>query len=561
MKRILGVIILITILIPVGFHTFISGWQPYREIENSQRAVYGVVYNPQDNLSYCAWAQQTKNGIYPVGSLYTTTEHKRLHLSPFFFAVGRLAALLSISPLAVLNLLGILSIPVFILGVWRLCRRLAFSHTTAIIAVCLALGGGGVSWIPNMLNRGSLGKLLQVSIKYSPDLYYFDLYPISAFAAYPYHSVSLAILSVLCLMIVSSESFERRLSMQRIILLIALSLCLASVRPYEPVMILVTYSLTVIVSYALHLPSAIRRRRAAILLCLACGILPLTVHSLWVTYQPVWSNFTSMSLNLVRPAYWGTAFLILWILAAVGVLTVRDRLITPGIAFLTAWAVAAAAILVVLHSGLSKLCGGCTIPLGILAGLGVHHLQGRIHRKRARQVLALCLIAVSVASPLVAVSWFARDPVTLDLDLFHAVREIQEDAGDRFPTVLTDAQAGMVLPGLSGFRVYCGHWSLTDNYFQKTRVLEKLGLPADMEVDRQVIDPANLRRSATALVDELEGEKFHYLLARNDAPLALSLNHIPDDSSLIYSGDRYVVIRMDRSIILQLQDRLRAVLF
>ena len=45
-----------------------------------------------------------------------------------------------------------------------------------------------------------------------------------------------------------------------------------------------------------------------ILACLALGTLPLLGYNLWVSLQPVWTNFAAMSLDLHGDLDWAEAF-------------------------------------------------------------------------------------------------------------------------------------------------------------------------------------------------------------------------------------------------------------
>ena len=113
--------------------------------------------------------------------------------------------------------------------------------------------------------------------------------------------------------------------------------------------------------------------------------------------------------------------------------------------------------------------------------------------------------------------------------------------------------------GLSGFRVYCGHWSLTDHLDEKVGVLLLLGFRR--EPDAALVLPRKYVKSAApyvaALQEELASGVFDYVLVEKDYVLCQYLKPAAQ-GAVVYDGPEYWAIRLSPSIRERLQNRIRA---
>lgn len=546
------------LMVSIGLHTFVSGWgvSPQRTDPSSLR--YGVVYNPHDSLSYCAWAQQAKQGAWLFRDLYTTTPHQALLFNPFFLLVGRLAGMLDTTPILILNLLALSSIPLFVTSLLCICHRLGFSTTTTLSVLCFSVGGGGISWLRLALSKTVIGHALRVGST-GPDLLYYDLYPATAFSIYPYHAVSLALLAFLVLLIVAFEAPQNSFSVKRAFLLTMASVALAATRPYEPVLLIASYSALVLLSYILATPREVCRRRAAILTCVMLGALPFLAYNLWMSSQSIWTNFAAVSLNLHGNLDWAAAFLILWILGVYGILGSDTRSLKCASSFFLVWTFLCGLLLVVMASGLTKLCGGCTIPLSIAAGVGLENIRLSARSKLAAVFFFLGIALSSIASPALVHIRFARRIERTDAELLLAQAAIQEDSSSVFPTVLSDPHTGLFLPGLAGFRVFCGHWSLTDSYFAKRDLLYAVGFFSIPGTNTQSLaEDGNFSSQAAVLREQISSNVYNYLLLKRSQVIFRDLLAVAD-KSVIYDGTTYRVQRMCPEIRDHLEKRLRTI--
>jgi hypothetical protein len=125
------------------------------------------------------------------------------------------------------------------------------------------------------------------------------------------------------------------------------------------------------------------------------------------------------------------------------------------------------------------------------------------------------------------------------------------------PAVLTDPATAMYLPGLGGFRVYCGNWGLTDDYDAKVAALTAIGLRIAVPANRPVApsstgesDESKLVNAAVAqLREQIKRNVFSYILIdrRYAAPELQKLvdrvnRELP--KCIVYKGKAFCVIKI-----------------
>jgi hypothetical protein len=95
--------------------------------------------------------------------------------------------------------------------------------------------------------------------------------------------------------------------------------------------------------------------------------------------------------------------------------------------------------------------------------------------------------------------------------MLKAVKTIRARSLQEHPLVLSDVQAGVILPGLGGVRVYSGHLSMTPHYLAKTRNLVRAGFehPQDGTSDK-----AHFEHFSNLLVSA----KFEFVFVKKDTP-------------------------------------------
>ena len=346
---------------------------------------------------------------------------------------------------------------------------------------------------------------------------FYDVYPIVAYFIAPYHAISLAFLAALSALIVRFDDYQNRLSVGAVIGLVSLGALVAAVRPHTAIMVLAAYAATIAITWSFKLSPAILIRRLTIGVCLAGSMLLPVLYSVWVAQQAVWSDYARMH----RPETndWLIGFFVLWVLGAVGVtFTGVRRLVSSTFAFPVAWAIGAGVLLLILNGFIfPKLTYGFTMALALLAGVAVDRVSERLSSRVVRTVAVGVVVWLSFASPLIMMNQFVRNQgMKAPSEFFQVVRTIRSNAGSPFPAVLTDCDTGVLLPGLSGSRVFCGHWALTDGNRPKIVLLSRLGfLPEDEQVPSfSNVGEADVQSRAAQLLDQLSGDTFQYLVVK-----------------------------------------------
>jgi hypothetical protein len=388
-----------------------------------------------------------------------------------------------------------------------------------------------------------------------------ELYPLLAFNVSPFHSMSLAMIALLLALLIRYDDAGHRFSVWGVASLIGVSAFLVGMRPYEPVVLLAAYAAYLCSSLLSDPNRAGVLRRVALLNCLSIGIIPFLAYDFWLTRQPVWHEFSQKGLDLFGGADWPGAFLVLWVLAIAGVAILGARALKGPYALLIIWCSIYAAVLIVLHSGLTKLSGGCTIPLSLVAGAAVQRMVRRLRLGRQRAIAVAVIACLALGSTTVVLIRTAKFPAPrVPTDLLFAIDAVRRDSSLPVPAVLTDPGTAMYLPGFAGFRVYCGNWALTDNYAAKVSALAAIGLgvaPAAPPSSGDLGQSQATTAAVSELREQIQENVFSYLLI--DRSLALPELESFQDSiyrkfpkSIIYNGKTFRALKLDRETIVEI---------
>jgi hypothetical protein len=548
---------LVVFVLLLAVRTTISGWGPPTHPPTTPSTTFGIAAYPADNLSYSAWAQQAKGGLWRFGILYTTTEHERLMFNSLFLLVGRLAGLLAVSPLLVLNVMAAASLPIFMFCLSSMCRTLGLGAGATLGVMCLAIGGGGISWIRKAVEWSGLHRVLPVGGP-GPDVSYYDVYPGVAYFIAPYHSIAYAVVAALALVIVRLDDERNRVTVTKLTLLIVAALVLATARPHISIVMLAAYCSVTAATFCVRLPRALLVRRIIIAACLGGAMVPPILYAIWVSRQPAWRSFSEAHRSAAHD--WMVGFFLLWVLAAVGVGVLGSRVLATPFAFLVGWAAAAAALLLVLNGYLNpKLTAGSTIALAALAGAAIHEYTGRLRSRGSMRVTIAVIAFMALASSAITIVRLIQHPTATASELFEVIQAIRRDTAAPFPTVLADCGTGVLLPGLAGHRVFCGHWALTENNRHRIVLLSRLGFLAEGQAMPSIpgVDDAEVASDAAVLRRQIAGDTFQYLVVQKAFRLYQEFESIGPGCT-VHDGKRYLVVRMCPDVKAELERRLRA---
>src|SRR5215813_12978842 len=527
-------------LISVRFYVN-SGWGGDRLLQPGEAlSAYGFEHGGEDNLSYLSWIQQTRLGHFWLSDLYTTERHSSLVTNITFYAIGRASALFALNPAFVFNLCGFVGALLAVAFVFRYAVWIGFSTGAAFWASFVVAFGSGLSWVPYVLDHVS-----GAHFGFGADMTYLDLIPSTVFHMFPDHAIALALLGFLMLSVVKlEEGLLAQVSCRwRIVLVFVGALLLSMSRPYEPAAFFVVYSLYTVLPIVLRKERAAFRARVTVWSILAVPIIVFVAYNLWDASQPVWSNLAEHSLNLpkngVRRSYWILGFGFVWVLATVGVVeTFRRKLARFELA--AVWSIFVFTLLIVLNSGRSKLATGGFVSLALMAGPvldGIWHqsFKGIGRWQRTAHRIAVIAVLTGVFSPVFVHLTNRLMVPTIDPEIVFAGERVRQDARTDLPTVLIDPEAGDLLPGLSGMRVYVGHWMLSPDYERKVKEIEAAGLEplAQSEPSLRAETAANFDR----LLNKVDPE---YVMIRTSSPLAKELKR-RSTMVVLYQGSRWIV--------------------
>jgi hypothetical protein len=530
------------VILTVLFRTLYSGWAPPADIPAAATTVYGLAAYPADNLSYVTWAEQARHGRWIFDILYTTTAHARLFFNPLFLLVGVLSAALSVSPILVINLVAAFSMPVVLLAMWTMGRSLGLTPGATVVAAGLAIGGAGISWIRRILAWLDVNTLLVGPA--GPDMSFYDVFPVVAYFIAPYHAISLALLAVLVTLVVVLDRPHTRSGTGRLAGLALMGTLVATIRPHTAIVVLLAIAVTLAATAYVDGRSLLLRRRAVVAGVVAAAMAPPVLYALWISSQPVWSDYA----NTHPPDTfdWVAGFFFLWIFGAAGMFLIGvQRLVRSQFAFLGVWAAGAFSLLIALNGAIyPKLTFGFTMALALIAATVWDRLAASV-RPALSLAGGLVVGVLALASPTMLLADLARTaPAMIYSDLLKSIDVLREDSSDPFPTVLTDCGTGVLLPGLGGARVFCGHWALTDGNRRKIVALARLGFMADTEAvpDLPDVSDGDVMSSLAQLRKQIQEDRFSYIVVRTRHRLYRQLQGVEDCT--LHAGDQYVVLRL-----------------
>lgn len=495
----------------------------------------GFLFNLYDNLQYVSFAEQARHGSWLFSDLYTTERHAAIYLNPYFLLVGRISRATGVPVTAIMIFAGMIGVAVVVLVSFHTAIRLGFPESAAkwsCLFVAYASGIFSFVWL--------LHHLFGTELLFGADVAYQDAILFSNFFAYPYHTVSLALMALLIWFIVSYHR-ENVVHKRCVLFLIpVLTMFLGLTRPYEIVMLVASYCFFVMIILARD--KSAFGASLTIPLLLVVGEAPVVVYHSWMSQQPVWNFLASSGLNFpAPPVTWLVGYgTMLPLSLAGGWLCLRNSKYFNGLWF-AIWVCLIVLLLIVLRIPQTKVCSGAHFPMCVLAGLGFSEILKRAHHVKTYTFRLLCYTAICI----IIISSFATSfglllrvyrPVMCDAEVRNVLEQVRASADepDSIPSVLCDSKVGLVAPGLGGVRVFVGNVWLTPDYKLKQAQLVEAGVEP---VDRTSTAADANREVFRQLVDQ---EGFDYALLDTRSP-ADSFARDSDDMRLVGVYGRYAL--------------------
>jgi hypothetical protein len=500
-----------------------------------------ILYNLEDSVSYASWAYQAKLGHFLFLDLFTTEAHSGILFNLYFLIVGVVSRVADIDPISLMGFSSFLIGPVLAFGVLAIMRELKFEKISLALGVILVLCGSGLSGLFGILRILGVERFCHFSwlselLIPGADAEYLDLFPSTSLAVYPYHAAALAFLALIVAILTKIlVTPDWLISMRVPLLLGTLIFAFGLARPYETMTLAVVFNLTMLLRFFASRQHW--KRGLAICIIINFGALPTLAYSSFVATRPVWNNFAYKGMTQAFDAsFFLKGFGILWILAASGMIyAVADR--NKNLYFFAIWTVLSVALLCVSPGHGSKLAGSSVIPDGVLAAYGVGRLiqkSGTTAKCRALMWMFIGIIGLMLLTPIGKYIIIVETGAPhVDTDLLAAGKRIRVLEGMRIPVVLTDLEAGAVLPGLFGERVFAGHWSLTPNIRDKYILLIRAGIEGGSPLGRQL--------DQSVLDDLIRSTQAKYMLLKRTAPAAQVIATCTH-SAMVYNGDRWIAV-------------------
>ncbi|MEO6436142.1 MAG: hypothetical protein ABIP55_10325 [Tepidisphaeraceae bacterium] len=459
----------------------------------------GFVGDLRDNFSYASWAQQARAGAWLFYDVHTTDAHRAIYFNPYYLAVGRLARLFGIQPFFVMNVLGLLGAGVTVFVMYFIARTAGLAESAARWATVFLAFGMGLS-VP----AAAIYKMLGIdpmadTQRLGADIWYHDAFGFNCFMTLPYQSFGWALMSLVVLAVITC--LRKAPCPRRLLLLAIATAALASVRPYEPVILLSSYGLFALAALAhpatrwrgilfmlrmlsdvlaaLAHPASRTRWRLILLVGVVLGLAaaPFVLYQFWVSQQPVWRDFAALaSISYRSRVSWLIGYGLFLPLAIYGaVLAWRDEKLFPARWF-TAWLALLILLLIVLEVRQTKFSSAGTIPISLLAAHAWTTLIARVRKIPApplRRLALAGLVGVTISffltTPAFAymlgkhfdVERSACSRAILDASL-NAI-ELRPDPS-RPPSILCDDDTGNRLVSVAPVRVYLGHSAMTPDF-------------------------------------------------------------------------------------------------
>lgn len=517
-----GVVVLLVVIV---FHQVTGVGLGFRgQAAMPELGPSGFVGNIHDNFSYAAWAQQARQGEWTFYNPYTNDDHRAIYTNTFFLIAGRVSRLFNAQPFFTMHIMGLIGAFVSVVGVYAIARTCGFERAAcrwACVLFAFALGVSGPVGIIAKLLGVPLINVLGADVRCS------DSFGFNCFLTLPYHSFTWGVFTLTVLAVISTVArcADRGPGPGRLVVIGLMMALMASMRPYEPVMISAAFGMYAAGALFFRDQRRQWRRLLTIGAVMVLAALPLLLYNLWVSRQPVWSHFAHRSLfNPVPRWSWVIGLGAFLPLGAVGAVRTFKSTHLASARLLALWAALVVFLLVVIGTSRVKVASSVMIPISVLAGGGMVSMVAwlRQHYRPLTVKLVAGVVVVFCFMTTPAFVYALKGNVTFQksayqLDPLRAAEEARRLVGGGVPRLLCDRDPAMWLPAVSGVRVYLGHASLTPDADRRVHLLRDGGFQADLS-NVITAEPPTASISFEAFVTLLEDARPQFVLTTIGSP-------------------------------------------
>jgi hypothetical protein len=218
--------------------------------------------------------------------------------------------------------------------------------------------------------------------------------------------------------------------------------------------------------------------------------LPLLAYDLWVfRTQPTFAKWSAQNVTLSPSPWiylWGYGPLL--VLGSVGALT-WDRRAGKDRAFPLLWIGLVAALIYVPWNLQRRFLEGVQVPLGLMAGMGLMHVGGKLKGARIKELVLMAVVALMSVGNLymtagLTLAAVSRYPSLFwPADVIAAVDWLGEHSSWE-QTVLSAPETGGFIPARIGHRVVLGHQMETVDYQGKRATVARFYAAETPEAER-----------------------------------------------------------------------------
>ena len=551
-------------------------------LQSNGRHYMWLGYNLDDACVYLSWMRQAMHGSLAQHNLFTTDAQPAMLANPLFYTLGVVAGVFHLQPITMFHLSRLFFGGLMLFTAWKLICELVQQNEARRWAMLLLCFGAGLGWVPGLWPTAG-GSIFSTPVDtWQPEAITF----LSLYLS-PLFMFSMWLQVAVMLQLVRSQ---RQKSIKCVVYAGVGGAVIGLAHTYDVVGIVFTWvvylSVCAVRSRRLDPGALLRAGIAGVITLPGVAVIAWELHTNTVFHDRAAVATLSASPLWVLMGY-GILFLLalipIWTSLAPGTAAETDSEIDPaaqpndasrdGVAFLACWAVMQLAVAYLPVAFQRKMLQGEHIPIAILAGIGAAWIFSKL-RASTPQFRTVCQVALLVVCSLTNVRFLLRDVKNAsadlvqtgqqrpyltsgELDALHWVKQhtpinaavqplpwvklLTTPSGDTklAPSDMTDA---CFLPGITGRRVYCGHWGETPNYGGKLARIVRFSLPTTTDAER---------------IAMLKMMRVHYLIftqkGRDDtsavqlAPMFKGLIPLPAYLHLVYTNADADVYQVDLS--------------
>lgn len=423
-----------------------------------------------DKSVYVSMIEEARQGALLVHNLFTSEPQRARFIAPAWVLFGYSARLLHISALDIFEVSRILVGFFFLLWLGRMCTQFFSEERWARIAFFLLAFSSGIGAF--LLPPGrhffvgeAIGKSLSVDL-WQPEM--------NTFATLMHSTLFIISQWLLAHILFSWVTWEREGGWRRLCALIAATLFLSSIHPYDAVIIIAVLC----VRFFLLAFYGRRERRllwGVVALCVA-ALLPALLILFLMSKEIALAGWFAQNITIASNALWYLAgYGLLIPLGFYGMLQTRKRGALWEIGVI--WFLVVCVLLFLPFQFQRRMLNGAHIPLALLATLGVKVLYERWRDRRFMVMTGAWMLLLGLfGSTFYLIGEQAifvaerKFPLYVSRDTADAIFWLR-DATPRDAVILAAPLNGNLIPALSARRVYAGHGHQTVESLQKRAFL------------------------------------------------------------------------------------------